>query len=109
LITATSTEADVYRNVIAKMIFDFWGEEVKPESAAVDAVLALFEQSRQAKMARSDSRHMQESQSTCDFDYQEHNNGDIDGWEVGNDPFYVMSAWRTVLTYLMTDYKYLHE
>ncbi len=33
----------------------------------------------------------------------------VSGWDLSSDPQYVMSAWRTVLIYIMSDYKYLHE
>lgn len=109
VLKSNSATNQLYRTKIAQLIFDFWGEEVANNSVEVDMALALFEESRKAKLLRSTWQHIQEQNSSCDFDYGAYNTDTEDGWRMGNDPRYVMSAWRTVVTYLMTDYKFLHE
>jgi hypothetical protein len=94
---------------IAELIGIFLGDFVTAEDAEVDQLYQLFIQSMEAKKSRSNWEHIQEEGSACDFPYHEYTTDERDGWEVGNDPQYVMSAWRTVIFYLMTDYRYLHE
>jgi len=109
VLLADSPVNDLYREKMSELLFSFWGVEADKHSVEVNELLRLFEESRQAKFARSDWSHIQESNSVCDFDYSAHNTQNEDGWVVGNDPAYVMSAWRTIVAYLMTDYQFLHE
>jgi hypothetical protein len=109
VVNNTSPIANKFRAKIADLVFDFLGEVVSPNSIIVDDLLILFEQSRKAKKQRSDWGHIQEQGSACDFLYENYTTAELDGWQKGNDPLYAMSAWRTVIFYLMSDDRYLHE
>jgi hypothetical protein len=97
------------KNNIAALIKKFWGEFLAADDPEVKQLYGLFVDSWQAKLVRSNWRHIQEEGSACNFDYSLYNTDEEDGWLVGNDPVYAMSAWRTVIFYLMSDYRYLHE
>lgn len=97
------------KNNIVALIEKFWGKFLTADDPEVEQLYGLFVDSWQAKSARSDWRHIQEEGSACNFDYSAYSTPEEDGWVVGNDPAYAMSAWRTVIFYLMSDYRYLHE
>ncbi|NCP63733.1 MAG: DUF1588 domain-containing protein [Paraglaciecola sp.] len=109
VVNLKTASSDKFRRHLTQMIFNFWGRTVSPDSGEVDDLLVLFEQSRQAKSTRSNWAHIQEEGSSCSFDYSAYNTPEQDGWAMGSDPVYAMSAWRTVVFYLMSDYRYLHE
>lgn len=110
-LTQSSVGSDKIRHKLAELQYLLWGEQVTANDADVDVAFQLFVSSWQAKQTRSDWQHISEDGINCNFEFWRYDDPDnnVYGWELGNDPFYAMSAWRTVMTYYLSDYKYLYE
>jgi len=95
---------------IIELIDKFWGTDVSINSKEVDLLFNLFEQSRLDKFNRTDRLHIREDNVICDIDWKSYDTVEAEGWHiVGDDPEYMMSAWRTVVAFLMSDYRFIHE
>jgi len=94
---------------IVKLVENAWGSFLTVDDPEIETIFNLFEASRQARIKRSSNQHIVDDAGNCDFDFGLYDTESRGGWEVGNDPYYVMSAWRTVIAYIMSDYQYIHE
>ena len=106
-----STGAVLIRQKLVELHDVLWGESLSANDPEINATYQLFVSSWQAKQTRSNWRHIAEDGVNCNFDWGKYDEpeNDIWGWNKGDDPFYTMSAWRTVMTYMLSDYKYLYE
>lgn len=110
-LTQQSVGAGLIRGKLVELHEKLWGEQVPSDHPEINALYQLYVSSWQAKQSRSDWRHIAEDGINCNYDWGQYDEpeNDIWGWNKGDDPFYAMSAWRTVLTYMLSDYKYLYE
>ncbi|GBL03620.1 choice-of-anchor V domain-containing protein [Glaciecola sp. KUL10] len=100
------------KRAIAALMNNAWGTSYDEAHAEVAVAYDLFETSRMTKFERSDWFHIDEDGAWCNnIDWSEFDSepGVEDGYDAGNDPFYLMSAWRTVVAYVMSDYRFLYE
>jgi len=79
------------------------GEWLDVDDEEVQRSFNLFVQAMKNHQARGAS-HIDNGNSACNFDFE----GDT--WsEWGSDPRGVLTAWRVIVAYLMSDQKYIHE
>ena len=108
--TQNAPSGEQIKQKIADLHFILWGEEVTTESSDVRAIYDLFVASWNTHKSDDVWQHIGEH-FECgvrwyDFNSAENNN---EGWRVGLDPEGTLSAWKTVIAYMLSDYKYLHE
>jgi hypothetical protein len=110
-LTQNSTGNELIKQTIISLVEKSWGEFLTTDDDEIEIIYQIFLESWQAKKLNNNWNHIQEENSQCDFPYHEYNRPEdnFDGWQIGNDPESIMSAWRTVILYLMSDYRYLHE
>lgn len=111
-LSQNSVGSDLYKSTIISLIEKAWGEFLLSDDPEVEAIYQLFVKSWESKKSLEGSNnHIGEDGVNCNFPFHEYNRPEdnYDGWELGDDPQYNMSAWRTVILYMMTDYRYLHE
>jgi len=100
------------KNTIARIVEMSWGETLASDHEEIEAIYQLFINSWESKKTLDGwNNHIVEDGVNCNFPFWQYNRpeDDYDGWVLGDDPQSVMSAWRTVILYVMTDYRYLHE
>lgn len=111
-INQSNPSAELIKQTIANLHFKFLGEKLNTNDDEVTRTFQLFVDSWNAKKQRSGWNHIAEQNVSCNFDFSQYDDPDNNqyGWTlVGEDPHSTMTAWKTVIAYLMTDYKYLHE
>jgi len=107
----TSTSSIKIKEKIVSLVGNLWGDFLSVEDPEIERVYQLFVNSMVGKKQRGEKTHLSDENTDCSFQWHHYDDAveGMSGWELGRDPQYVMSAWRTVLMYLMSDYKYLHE
>jgi hypothetical protein len=110
--TQNSTNITKIKQAIVTLVERSWGEFLTPEHEEIEVIYQLYIQSWENKKSLDGwNTHIAEDWVDCSFPFWEYNRPEdnYDGWILGEDPQAVMSAWRTVILYVMTDYRYLHE
>ena len=110
--TQKSVGSELSRSIIVSLIEKAWGEFLSPNDPEVDVIYQLFVESWIAKKELDGwNDHIVEEGINCNFPFWQYNRPEdnYDAWVLGEDPQAVMSAWRTVILYIMTDYRFLHE
>ena len=110
--TQNSTNITKIKQTIVTLVERSWGDIYTTDHEEVEAIYQLYIQSWESKKSLDGwNDHIAEDGVDCSFPFWEHNRPEdnYDGWALGDDPQYNMSAWRTVILYMMTDYRYLHE
>jgi len=107
----TSATSIKIKEKIVTLVGNFWGEFLSTEDPEIERIYQLFINSMTNKKQRGEHTHIEDQSADCSFQWHHYDDAveGMSGWDLGNDPQYAMSAWRTVLIYLMSDYKYLHE
>lgn len=110
-ITRTTLPDDelVIRNKLVELHQKLLGERLEVNDEEINHSLFLVTQVREQNLARNDWQHIMDQNLTCNVDWDDYKVGNISGWEHGNDPEAMLSAWQAVLVYLMSDFRYLHE
>ena len=107
-----SVVSELYKSIILSLIEKSWGEFLSTDDPEVEAIYQLLVKSWESKKRLEGmNNHIAEDGVSCNFPFWEYNRPEdnYEGWLLGDDPQAVMSAWRTVILYIMTDYRYLHE
>ena len=107
-----SVVSELYKSIILSLIEKAWGEFLSTDDPEVEAIYQLLVKSWESKKRLEGmNNHIAEDGVSCNFPFWEYNRPEdnYEGWLLGDDPQAVMSAWRTVILYIMTDYRYLHE
>ena len=102
------TETGV-RNKLVELHYKLLGESLENNDTEIEFSLALLMQAQANNKARNNWNHIMEDDLTCDVNWDEYAANGNDGWSAGEDPEAMMSAWQTLLVYLMSDFKYIHE
>jgi len=88
-----------------------WGEFLSVDDTEVEQIYQLFVQSMEGKRASGEEAALEGEYESCNIDWNQYDDV-IEGYSSSDlikDPQHAMSAWRTVLVYLMSNHKYLHE
>jgi len=111
-ISQNSLGGNLTKQTIVDLIQKAWGDDLTINDPEVSLIYEMFVTSwTNKKNLEGWNNHIAEEGINCNFPFWQHNRPEdgYDAWELGDDPQAVMSAWRTVILYLMTDYRYLHE
>ncbi len=117
---AIDSSAQRIRENIAYLFWTFFGEEVSADHAEVEAAYQLFEATwLQGRSLLASDEQMEPSMGNwleweCRARWQRNAEGRSDGnlpeeQRIDDDPDYVIRAWIAVITYLMTDYRFVYE
>lgn len=110
--TIDNTGMQQIRNKIVQLYDRLLGEQVTADSTEVDIAAGLFVDSIIAKAQRTDGRELWEEGIICSFDHNlldDPNTEEHEGELAAQDPYSNLTGWRTVMAFLLSDYKYLHE
>jgi hypothetical protein len=93
---------------LVELHFNMLGEELSVDSEEIQFTYHLLVESWQARMSRGNLGNIDNWESEHEYcHYWNEELNAIDNWS--SDPQGMLSAWRTVMTYLLSDPRYIHE
>jgi Protein of unknown function (DUF1588) len=101
---AKDTITQNFRTQVASLIERLHGKSFAENSEEVIRYTDLFIRLRQNKINRNSGNALTETNVSCDY-----NSNGVPWNQWAADPTGSLSAWRTLLTALMTDYNYINE
>jgi hypothetical protein len=101
--TTPQSDNQSFRDNVVLLHERLFGETLATSDSEVDRTIALFEEIRALRIAQNRGQNLSWGSNYCDAPFWE------DETLVTNDPDHIMRGWTAVLTYMLGDYKFLHE